>query len=160
MSNPFVSCLHPSCTLWFLCPSLSVLAIHFNGLCWGVETHLALFAFLCRQKYYFSHRYVVTFFHHLRTQRASKTRGQTSGMKTANNTRNAPFVSYSIEMLHLQGVLIISSMILNTCLGTSYHTASKSFESPTIFAGSPTGVHIALVRCLHIVNRNRTHMGF
>jgi hypothetical protein len=66
----------------------------------------------------------------------------------------ASFPSYSTERTHLQELLKMSSMRLNTCLGTSHRGLSKPFKDPGIAADSLTGFHNSLV---NVVNRSCIH---
>jgi hypothetical protein len=51
-------------------------------------------------------------------------------------SENASFLIYSSGRMHLQEVLKMSSMRLNTCLGMSYHGLLNLFKDPGIVADS------------------------
>jgi hypothetical protein len=54
----------------------------------------------------------------------------------------------------------MSSMRLNTCLGTFFLGPSNPFKDPGIVADSLTGVRSELRKCLYVVNKSGIHKDF
>jgi hypothetical protein len=67
---------------------------------------------------------------------------------------DALFPNYSTERTHLQELLTVSTNVLNTCFGTSCDGLPKPFKDRRIISDTLAGVHIVLVKCIHVVKRN------
>jgi hypothetical protein len=53
----------------------------------------------------------------------------------------------------------MSSMRFNALLDTSHHGPPHPFKDAGIVADSLIGIHVAMVKCLFVINRSRIHMG-
>jgi hypothetical protein len=54
----------------------------------------------------------------------------------------------------------MSSMRFNARIGTSHHGQPHPFKNVGVVADSLTGIHIAMVKCLSVVDRICIHKGF